>query len=118
VLLLLILFTIVGLDTALFTCGLWYLSKSTTYHFFRSAADYLDHCHLPKHKDSIEMTRSLPKNFLCDLLLRPHSDRFHLEHHFYPAVPHYNLEMIELDKSAGYRFTRFFGSKDAVFKWQ
>lgn len=36
-------------------------------------------------------TRGKPANWLARLLLFPHHVNYHLEHHLYPAVPHYHL---------------------------
>ena len=36
-------------------------------------------------------TRGSPANWIGRLVLFPHHVNYHLEHHLYPAVPHYNL---------------------------
>jgi fatty acid desaturase len=46
------------------------------------------------HTHELNATRNIESNWIERALLAPHNINFHLAHHLYPGVPHYNLNKL------------------------
>lgn len=69
----------------------WVLPFLTSFQIIRYLAEMSKHGGLYGSNHEIELTR----NNFCHPILRfflyPHGDYFHLVHHLFPSIPHYNL---------------------------
>lgn len=101
----------------------WFLAKLTTYHMIRIFAEFLDHSGL-ENKDVISFTRNLPHTGVLRLIFHPNCDTYHIVHHLYPKIPHYNLAQADKILSARLDYmiahhcdSYFFGNHSAVDCW-
>lgn len=115
--------TLSSATTLLSILGIWLLTKLTTYHAIRIFAEFLDHSGL-KQKDVISFTRNLPHDGLFRFITHPNSDTFHIVHHLYPKIPHYNLARADKvlsqrsDYKSGHHCDSYFlGVHSAVKCW-
>ena len=69
----------------------WIIPFMTSFQVLRYLAEMSEHGGLYGSEREINLTR----NNLCNPILRffqyPHGDYYHLVHHFFPTIPHYNL---------------------------
>jgi fatty acid desaturase len=64
----------------------------TVYQVILRIRGVLEHAAVPDRADPLRNARTiLTKNPVARFFLNPHHVAYHLEHHLYPAVPHYNL---------------------------
>ncbi len=117
---LLILF---GFKNLIYIIFFWFLSKASFYHCIRIFSEFLDHSGLI-NGDIIKYTRNMPHYGICSFFLHPHSDTFHLLHHLFPRIPHYNLKEAEVItgniqcyKLAHHCDSYFFGKHPAIKCW-
>lgn len=75
----------------IYTMALWWGARMTTYHMIRIFAEFLDHSGL-KTGSTFSFTRNIPGAGVLKYILHPHSDNYHLVHHLFPKIPHYNLK--------------------------
>ena len=101
----------------------WFLAKLSSYHMIRIFAEFLDHSGLDS-KDVISFTRNLPHKGILRFIFHPNCDTYHIAHHLYPKIPHYNLAEADriLTARVDYTFAHhcdsyFFGSHSAVDCW-
>lgn len=111
------------LHSSVIILGVWFLSKMTIYHFIRIVAEFLDHSGL-KNEGIVAFSRNLPHDGLLRFIFHPNCDTFHIVHHLYPKIPHYNLR--EADRiissnedylSAHHCDSYFFGKHSAINCW-
>lgn len=104
--------------------GLWILSRATAYHAIRLFAEFLDHSGL-KVGSILEFTRNLPHEGVPASMFHPHQDTYHLVHHLFQKIPHYNLgrahKLLATDpiySSAHHCDSYFYGKHSAVNCWR
>jgi fatty acid desaturase len=103
--------------------GTWHLSKLTTYHLIRIFAEFLDHTGL-ENSDVISFTRNLPHRGFYRFIFHPNCDTYHIVHHLYPRIPHYNhskadqILMSRFDYAQSHHCdSYFFGKHSAANCW-
>ncbi|MCY9530065.1 MULTISPECIES: fatty acid desaturase family protein [Paenibacillus] len=69
----------------------WFVPLLTTFQIFRYWAEMAEHSGL-KTDNELYASRNTFGNPIERFLIHPHHDNFHLVHHLFPAVPHYNLK--------------------------
>ncbi|SDH67677.1 Fatty acid desaturase [Alteribacillus persepolensis] len=79
------------LDLILF----WLVPLLTTFQIFRYWAEMAEHSGL-KSAQELYASRNTFGNPLERFFLHPHHDNYHLVHHLFPAIPHYNLKKAHL----------------------
>ena len=102
------------LIVALFAAGygwaflaLWILPLLTVYQVILRIRGVLEHAAVPDAHDGLRNARTIiARNPLLRFMLNPHHVAYHLEHHLYPAVPHYNLPGLHAALKADPRFER------------
>lgn len=112
-----------SLSTSLIFIGTWFFSKLSSYHLIRIVAEFLDHSGL-EQKSPMSFSRNLPHRGFLRFIFHPNCDTFHIVHHFYPKIPHYNLssahDILSLrhDYSFGHHCdSYFFGKHSAITCW-
>lgn len=115
--------TLFNIKLTLLIFFVWFLSKATTFHLIRVFAEFLDHTGLEKDKE-VYFTRNLPQNGLMRFIVHPNCDTYHIAHHLYPKVPHYNLKKADkvLKRQSDYFMSHhcdsyFFGKHSAASCW-
>lgn len=74
---------------------LWWLPLMTVYQVLLRIRGVLEHAAVPERDNPLRNARTvLTRNVLARFFLNPHHVAYHLEHHLYPAVPHYNLPQL------------------------
>lgn len=71
----------------------WIVPLITTFQVFRYWSEMSDHGGLESEHD-LEATRNSFGNPIERFLIHPHHDYYHLVHHLFPGVPHYNLPSV------------------------
>jgi fatty acid desaturase len=72
--------------------GLWVLPLLTVYQVILRVRGILEHAAVPDAADGLRNARTIVShNPALRFMLNPHHVAYHLEHHLYPAVPHYHL---------------------------
>lgn len=89
------LITILGVNNSTLIFLVWFTSKITSYHIIRIVAEFLDHSGL-KNDSIINFSRNLPHKGLIRFIFHPNCDTFHIIHHLYPKIPHYNLKRADV----------------------
>lgn len=69
----------------------WLVPYCTVYQLLRYWSDMADHAGL-QSDDPWKASRSWDAAAPVRWLLSPHDDRYHLAHHMYPGIPHYEIE--------------------------
>ncbi|KAF0818526.1 MULTISPECIES: fatty acid desaturase family protein [unclassified Cytobacillus] len=69
----------------------WFVPFITTFQILKYWAEMAEHAGLESDKE-IFASRNSFGNWLERLLLHPHRNSYHLVHHLFPAVPHYNIK--------------------------
>jgi fatty acid desaturase len=69
----------------------WILPFLTSFQIIRYLAEMSEHLGLYGAESEIELTRNNFCNPLLRWFLYPHGDYFHLVHHLFCCIPHYNL---------------------------
>jgi fatty acid desaturase len=113
-----------GWNIAALFFAAWYVARASSYHLVRLFAEFLDHTGL-ESSTTLRFTRNLPHNGFWAMFFHPHQDTYHLVHHIFVKVPHYNLKMAHdyLMKSSTYKSAHhcdsyFQGEHSAVSCWQ
>jgi fatty acid desaturase len=87
--------------------ALWLVPLATIYQLILRVRGVLEHGAVPDATDGLRNARTIiDPNPVLRFLLNPHHVAFHLEHHLYPAVPHYNLPRLHDALAEDPRFTR------------
>jgi fatty acid desaturase len=73
----------------------WFVPLLTTFQVIRYWAEMAEHSGL-KNDHELYASRNTFGNPIQIFLLHPHHDNYHLVHHLFPAVPHYNLKKVHL----------------------
>lgn len=73
----------------------WVIPLLTTFQIIRYWAEMAEHSGL-KNENELYASRNSFGNPLEIFLLHPHHDNYHLVHHLFPAIPHYNLKKAHL----------------------
>ncbi len=72
--------------------ALWIAPLLIVYQVILRVRGVLEHAAVPDASDGLRNARTIvSRNPILRFLLNPHHVAYHLEHHLYPAVPHYNL---------------------------
>jgi fatty acid desaturase len=89
-----ILSNLFSIQITLTILSVWFLSKLSTYHLIRIFAEFLDHTGL-NNSEVISFTRNLPHSGLLRFICHPNCDTYHIVHHLYPRIPHYNQALAD-----------------------
>lgn len=75
---------------------LWVIAYLVPFPFFMRIRVLADHAAVHDHHspNPLHHARSTNANWLEKLLLAPHNEHYHLEHHLMPSAPHWNLPKI------------------------
>jgi fatty acid desaturase len=73
----------------------WFVPLLTTFQVLRYWAEMAEHSGL-KSTNLLLSSRNTFGNPIERFLIHPHHDNYHLVHHLFPAVPHYNLRKAHL----------------------
>ncbi|TCS97009.1 fatty acid desaturase family protein [Hazenella coriacea] len=73
----------------------WLVPLLTTYQVISYWVEMGEHAGL-KSQNALFASRNSFGGFLSRFLFHPHNDPYHLVHHLYPAVPHYNIKKAHL----------------------
>lgn len=85
--------------------ALWWLPLMTVYQVILRVRGVLEHAAVPDRLDPLRNARTIvTRNPIAKFFLNPHHVAYHLEHHLYPAVPHYNLPRLHQALRATGRF--------------
>lgn len=76
-----------GLDLVLY----WVVPYVTVLQVIRYYAEMSEHAGIMEEPDPLFKTRNVFGNILFLKLFYPHKDHFHLIHHLYAGIPHYNM---------------------------
>lgn len=72
----------------------WIVPFFSTFQFIRYLAEVSEHGGLYHNEEEINMTRNNLYHPVLRFFLYPHNDAYHLTHHLFPSVPHYNLRTL------------------------
>jgi fatty acid desaturase len=84
---------------------LWAVPILTVYQVILRVRGVLEHAAVPDKDDPLRCARTIvATNPVAHFFLNPHHVAWHLEHHLYPGVPHYNLPALQraLEATGGY----------------
>lgn len=70
---------------------LWWLPALTGYNVVLRIRNIAEHAMIPDPSDELKQTRTTLAPFWVRFFMAPHHVNYHLEHHLYIYVPHYNL---------------------------
>lgn len=70
---------------------LWWLPALTGYSLVLRIRNIAEHAVVPDPADILRQTRTTLAPFWVRFFMAPHNVNYHLEHHLYMYVPHYNL---------------------------
>lgn len=73
---------------------LWWLPAITGYSFVMRLRSIAEHAVVTDPADELRQTRTTLAPFWLRFLIAPHHVNYHLEHHLYMYVPHYNLPKV------------------------
>ncbi|CCF15394.1 fatty acid desaturase family protein [Brevibacillus laterosporus GI-9] len=73
----------------------WFVPLVTVFPVIRFWSDLADHSGL-ETSDPLYSSRNSYGNCLERLILYPHHDTYHIVHHLFPYIPHYNLKKAHL----------------------
>jgi fatty acid desaturase len=83
---------LMGAKFTLIFCGLWLLSRASTFHAITIFREMCDHFGLePGGIFSFTRDISIPGPWRC--IIHPRNNSYHLTHHLMPMVPYHNLHM-------------------------
>ena len=86
---------------------LWVIPQMTVQRVIARVRAVLEHGAVPDPKDGLLNSRTIiSRNRLMRFMMNPHHVAYHLEHHLYPAVPHYNLPKLHLALAADPRYEK------------
>ncbi len=85
--------------------ALWVLPLLVVYQVILRVRGVLEHAAVPDKIDPLRNARTvISRNPVASFFLNPHHVGYHLEHHLYPGVPHYNLPGLHAALAATGRF--------------
>ncbi|MCX8072332.1 MAG: fatty acid desaturase family protein [Candidatus Binatia bacterium] len=86
---------------------LWWLPLMTVYQVILRVRGVLEHAAVPDRGDPLRNARTIvTRNPIAKFFLNPHHVAYHLEHHLYPGVPHYNLPALHCALRESGKFDR------------
>jgi fatty acid desaturase len=105
---------LLGFFAALLYCGyffafivLWVIPEMTVQRVIARVRAVLEHGGVPDPKDGLCNSRTIiSRNRLMVFMMNPHHVAYHLEHHLFPAVPHYNLPQLHEALAADPRYEK------------
>ncbi len=105
---------LVGFFATLFYFGyflafmvLWVLPEMTVQRVIARIRAVLEHGGVPDPNDGLRNARTIiSRSWTLCFMMNPHHVAYHLEHHLFPAVPHYNLPKLHLALAADPRYDR------------
>jgi fatty acid desaturase len=105
---------LLGFFAALFYFGylpafivLWVIPEMTVQRVIARIRAVLEHGGVPDPNDGLRNARTIIScNPLLRFMMNPHHVAYHLEHHLFPAVPHYNLAKLHLALAADPRYEK------------
>jgi len=87
--------------------ALWIVPLLTVYQVILRVRGVLEHAAVPDAHDGLRNARTIvATNPVLCFMLNPHHVAYHLEHHLFPAVPHYNLPGLHAALKTDPRFER------------
>ncbi|HVN64576.1 MAG TPA: fatty acid desaturase family protein [Candidatus Binataceae bacterium] len=87
--------------------ALWMIPLLTVNQVILRVRGVLEHAGVPDAKDGLRNARTIiSHNPIIKFLIGPYHVAYHLEHHLFPAVPHYNLPRLHEALKADPRFAR------------
>jgi fatty acid desaturase len=87
--------------------ALWIVPLLTVYQVILRIRGVLEHAAVPDAHDGLRNARTIiATNPILRFMLNPHHVAYHLEHHLFPAVPHYNLPGLHAALKTDPRFER------------
>lgn len=105
---------LLGFFAALLYCGyffafivLWVIPEMTVQRVIARVRAVLEHGGVPDANDGLCNSRTIiSRNRLVVFMMNPHHVAYHLEHHLFPAVPHYNLPKLHAALAADPRYEK------------
>ena len=86
---------------------LWAIPQMTVQRVIARVRAVLEHGGVPDPNDGLLNARTIiSRNRLMRFMMNPHHVAYHLEHHLFPAVPHYNLAQLHLALAADPRYEK------------
>lgn len=87
--------------------ALWMIPLLTVNQVILRVRGVLEHAGVPDPKDGLRNARTIiSHNPLVRFMIGPYHVAYHLEHHLFPAVPHYNLPRLHAALKTDPRFER------------
>lgn len=85
--------------------GLWVAPLITVNQVILRVRGVLEHAVVPDPANGLQNARTIVSdNPVARFMLNPHHVSYHLEHHLFPAVPHYNLPALHRSLATDPRF--------------
>jgi fatty acid desaturase len=86
---------------------LWVIPQMTVQRVISRIRAVLEHGGVPDANDGLLNARTIiSPNRVMRFMMNPHHVAYHLEHHLFPAVPHYNLPRLHLALAADPRYEK------------
>ncbi len=87
--------------------ALWVIPEMTVQRVIARVRAVLEHGGVPDPTDGLRNSRTIiSRTWIMRFMLNPHHVAYHLEHHLFPAVPHYNLPKLHLALAADPRYEK------------
>jgi fatty acid desaturase len=96
---------VVGTHIAWLFLLLWVIARGTAFHAITTFREMTDHYGLSRC-GIFEYTREVPDHGLVSILLHPHHNGYHLTHHLFPHIPHYDLPRAHAQLARNTEFAR------------
>ncbi len=100
----------------------WIVPYFTLLPVFMKIRSIAEHFGL-ENKVPLNQSRTIKSQFWAAMAFAPHSVNYHLEHHLFPSVPHYNLEKFHSflmqfpEYAQGAQLTRsYFGEEGSLYR--
>jgi fatty acid desaturase len=86
---------------------LWVIPQMTVQRVIARIRAVLEHGGVPDANDGLRNARTIvSRNPILRFMMNPHHVAYHLEHHLFPAVPHYNLAKLHLALAVDPRYEK------------
>ncbi len=86
---------------------LWVIPEMTVQRVIARLRAVLEHGGVPDPNDGLRNARTIiSRSASLRFMMNPHHVAYHLEHHLFPAVPHYNLPKLHLALAADPRYEK------------